>query len=253
MEPLEVWVQSIVLVGTRIAALVLFAPFFSHAAIPPRVKGGLVVLLTILLYPSVISATVLSASEVVGVVLHETFIGMLIGLSSVLVFEAVQFAGQCLGIEVGLSLVSVLDPQTQADSPVLSVLLQTILLLLFLDLNVHHWLLRALADSYRLIPPGAGRLTGVVVQDLFQQAGMIFALGVQIAAPVLAATLLADIVFAFLAKASPQMPVLLLGMPVKFVLGLTTLWAGLRFWPVIFDRNFALALQSGERWLHLAR
>jgi len=131
--------------------------------------------------------------------------------------------------------------------------LQTLLLLLFLEMNVHHWLLRALADSFRFLPIAHVALNGALVAEIFHAASAIWIVGVEIAAPVMAATMLADVVIAFLGKASPQMPVLFVGMPVKIILGLGTLYAALRFWPAIFDRQFALALAVGERWMHLAK
>jgi flagellar biosynthetic protein FliR len=254
MGSLETWVVAIAQVGARVSGLLMFAPFFSHVAIPAKVKTGLVVFITALLYP--MSGPYAAATDVTSwtvVFLGESLVGFLIGLSAMLVFEAAQFAGQLLGVQVGLSLVSVLDPQTQADSPMLSMFLQTILLLLFVEMNVHHWLLRAMADSFRFLPLGHASLSGALTGDLLRSTGAIWITGVEIAAPVIAATLTADVVVAFLGKASPQMPVLLVGMPLKIVLGLVALFAALRFWPVIFDRQFALALAAGERWLHLAR
>ncbi len=255
ISAVETWILALAQVGARVAGLLMFAPFFSHLAIPLRVKGGLAVFLTVLLYPvSGPHRAVTSATALLAGLLQESLVGFLIGLSVVLIFEAAQFAGQLLGIQVGVSLVSVLDPQTQAESPVLSMFLQTMLLLLFLEMNVHHWLLRGLADSYRLLPPGqAASLRGALVEDLLRSAAAILVIGVEIAAPVLATTMLADIVGAFLGKASPQMPVLLVGLPIKCVLGLATLCAALRFWPGFFDRHFAIALGTSERWLELAR
>jgi flagellar biosynthesis protein FliR len=254
MGELENWIAAIAQVGARVAGLLIMAPFFSHIAIPIRVKSALVVFLTILLYPvSGPRAIPSGIAEWASTFLGESLVGFLIGLSAMLVFEAVQFAGQFLGVQVGLSLVSVLDPQTQAESPVLSMFLQTLLLLLFLEMNVHHWLLRALADSFRFLPIAHVALNGALVAEIFHAASAIWIVGVEIAAPVMAATMLADVVIAFLGKASPQMPVLFVGMPVKIILGLGTLYAALRFWPAIFDRQFALALAVGERWMHLAK
>lgn len=254
MGALETWIAAVGQVGARVAGLLLVAPFFSHLAVPVRVKAALVVFLTALLYP--VSGPHAAPAGVVhwtAIFLSESLVGFLIGLSAMLVFEAAQFAGQLLGVQVGLSLVSVLDPQTQADSPVLSMFLQTVLMLLFLEMNVHHWLLRAMADSFRFLPAGSASLTGSLTDNILRCASAIWVVGFEIAAPVVAATLTADVVFAFLGKASPQMPVLLVGMPLKIVIGLGTLFAALRFWSVIFDRQFALALATDERWLNLAR
>ncbi len=254
MAGLEFWISGITQVGARVAGVLIFAPFFSHLAIPVRIKVGLVIFLTALLYP-VSGPHVASAGFCRGLalLLSESLVGFLVGLSAMFVFEAVQFAGQLLGIQVGLSLVSVLDPQTQADTPVLSMFLQLLLLLLFLQMNVHHWLLRGLADSFRLLPPGRAGLNGFLLQDILESASAIWIIGLEISMPVVAATMTADLAIAFLGKASPQMPVLLVGMPLKIVLGLTTLAAALRYWPAVFDRHFAAALSVGERWLHLAR
>ena len=62
----------------------------------------------------------------------------------------------------------------------------------------------------------------------------MFGLGVQIAAPVLSATLAADIVLGLLGKASPQMPLMLLGPAIKSLLGIFVLIATLKYWPDLF-------------------
>jgi flagellar biosynthesis protein FliR len=80
----------------------------------------------------------------------------------------------------------------------------------------------------------------------------VFSLGIQIAAPVLSATLAADIVLGLLGKASPQMPLMLMGPAVKSLLGLTVLVATLKYWPDLFRRLFTDAVTNGEHLLHLA-
>ncbi len=74
------------------------------------------------------------------------------GLAVQFVFEAAQFAGQVMGMQVGFGLVNILDPNTQVDTPVLAVFSQTIAMLIFLRLGVHHWLMRALAQSFAICP-----------------------------------------------------------------------------------------------------
>jgi len=81
---------------------------------------------------------------------------------------------------------------------------------------------------------------------------MILSTGVQIAAPVLSATLLADIVLGLLGKASPQLPVMLLGPAVKSLLGLGILIAALKYWPDMFRTLFLNSMGFADRLLHLA-
>ena len=92
--------------------------------------------------------------------LSEALIGMLLGLAVQFVFEAAQLAGQVMGMQVGYGLVNILDPNTQVDTPVLSVFSQTMAMLIFLQLGVHRWLVRALAASFTYLPAGTALATG---------------------------------------------------------------------------------------------
>lgn len=250
---LENLVAAVAFVGARVSGLLVFAPFLGSGAIAPRVKVGLVVVLTVVLYP-VCGPRGLSVTPagLLRVMLSEALIGMLMGLSVQFVFEAAQFAGQVMGVQVGYGLVNILDPNTQVDTPLLAVFSQTVAMLLFLQMDVHHWLLRALASSFAYLPAGVAVAGGELTRQLLHAAGGIWLAGVQIAAPVLLATLLVDLVLGFLGKASPQLPVLFLGLSVKSMVGLTVLTLSLKYWPGIFERYFTTAIHWAERLMHLA-
>jgi flagellar biosynthetic protein FliR len=139
------------------------------------------------------------------------------------------------------------------DTTVVSVFYQSIVMLLFLRMDVHYWLLRAVGNSFLYLPPGTAHVNSLFTLTVFKIAGEIFGLGIQIAAPVLSATLAADIVLGLLGKASPHMPVMLLGPAVKSLLGLTVLIATLRYWPDLFRRLFLDSITKGDQLLHFAR
>ena len=170
-----------------------------------------------------------------------------------LLFEAVQLSGQVLSVQMGYSLVNILDPQTQAESTVVALFHQTIAMLLFLGFNVHHALLRTVARSFDTIPVGTARLGPAFVTETLHAGTAIFGLGIQIAAPVLAATLVADVVIGLLGKASPQMPLILLGPAVKSLLGAAVLMGAVRHWPDLLESCFRQSIIYAERLLHLAR
>ncbi len=241
-------------IGLRISATMLFAPFFNSQAIPPQIKAGFTVALTALLYPITQSAFAMP-SEVnwPQLLLGEFGVGLLLGLTLQLVVEAAITAGQLMGVQAGYSLVTLLDPQTQADTPVMGTLNQMVTLVIFLQLNVHHWLLRGLAASFSYAPPGAVLWRGAMGEVVLRAAGGIWLAAVQIAAPAIVATMLVDITMGFLAKASPQIPVLFLGLPIKNVLSLLALTAALTLWPGFFEQRFAHAIAMSEQLLHLAR
>ena len=87
---------------------------------------------------------------------------------------------------------------------------------------------------------------------LFEFAAGMFVAGVQIAAPVVVASLFADVALGFIGKASPQLPVLFVGISIKNLLGLALLCGAIAFWPRFFDARFGRALEASERILKLA-
>jgi flagellar biosynthetic protein FliR len=139
------------------------------------------------------------------------------------------------------------------ESTVVATFHQTIAMLIFLRLNVHLWILRALAHSFDYLPPSSGHFGAAFTAATLETGASVFAIGIQIAAPVLSATLLADIALGLLGKASPQLPLMLLGPAVKSVLGLLILISALKYWPNMFERLFLNSMVVTDHLLHLAR
>lgn len=249
-----------VFAGMRIAGVMVFSPVLGSDAITLKVKAGLTLFLTALLYPAYADGRVIALLGKsdgfgwVGIALGEVVTGLLLGLTLQFVFEAAEFAGQVVNTQTGFSLVNILDPQSQVDTPVLSVFHQLIATLIFLRLNVHHWLLRGLAASFSYLPPGGGEgMNPHLSSVLLRGAASIWLVGLQIAAPVLLATLLCDVALGFVGKASPQLPVIFFGLSIKSMLGLLVLAGTLGLWPGIFEQRFSSAIGMSERLLHLAR
>jgi flagellar biosynthetic protein FliR len=245
---------ALLTIGVRLTGIMLFAPFFGSTAIPVRVKAILVLALTALLYP-MISGKIpqMRISQWPMVVFSELLIGLAVGVATNIVFDGVQMAGQVLSVQMGYSLVNILDPQTQVESTVVATFHQTIAMLIFLRLNVHFWILRAVAHSFDYLPPFSGHFSGAFVTAALSAGAEVFSIGIQIAAPVLSATLLADIALGLLGKASPQLPLMLLGPAVKSILGLLILISALKYWPNLFENLFLRSIYQADRLLHFAQ
>ena len=241
-------------IGVRISGLMLFAPFLGSTVIPGRIKAVLVIALTFVLYPLVsphIPAQVPGDWPVL--VFRELLTGLALGIVTSLVFDAVQMAGQVLSIQMGYSLINILDPNTQVESTVVAMFHQSIVMLIFLRMDVHLWLLRALGNSFSYLPPGTSHLTRSFTVTMLSAGASVIAVGIQLAAPVLSATLLTDLLLGLLGKASPQLPLMLLGPAIKSVLGLSVLMAALKYWPDIFRALFLRSIAATEQLLHMAR
>lgn len=252
--PLQKIILAFLAISVRVSGLMLFAPFFGSISVPPQVKAALVVAITIVLYP-VLSPRILGLdlSHWPVFVFWDLLIGATIGIATNLIFDAVQMAGQVLSVQMGFSLVTLIDPQTQADSTVVAMFHQTIAMLIFLRLDVHLWLLGAIGKSFQILPLGSGHLTSAFTLGAVRAGGAVFVLGLQIAAPVFSATLLSDIALGLLGRASPNMPLMLLGPPLKTLLGLAILFAALKYWPILMQRWFESALELSDHLLLSAR
>jgi flagellar biosynthetic protein FliR len=251
---LDALLGAAVFTGVRVSGLMVFCPFFGSDAVSMPVKAGLTLLLTILLQPLHGAVGIAwQPWQWAGIAIGEAATGLLLGLVANLVFEAAMMAGQILGVQIGYSLATLFDPQTQADLPVLAEFHQMGTLLIFLQLDVHHWLLRALVRSFTYLPSGRFAMTLATTAGLLHAAGGIFLSGLQIAAPSLVATLVIDVALGFLGKASPQLPVMFIGIAVKNLVGMTVLLAAIAYWPRIFSQQFTQAIQTAEGLLHLAR
>lgn len=252
--PLLRVIEAFLFIGVRLSGLMLFAPFFGSTVLAPRIKAGLVLALTVVLFPLVSPRfPAIPLSHWPAVVLGELLVGAAIGIATNIVFDAVQMAGQVLSVQMGYSLVNILDPNTQVESTAVAMFHQSAAMLIFLRLDVHLWLLRALGNSFAYLPPGSAHLSGAFVRTILAAGSVVLEVGLQIAAPVLAATLLADLVLGLLGKASPHLPVMLLGPPVKSLLGLLTLIAVVKYWPDMFRVLFLHSTAYSEQLLHLAQ
>jgi flagellar biosynthetic protein FliR len=250
---LEQTLAAWMIAGSRVTGVIIAAPFWGSLSVPVSIKVGLGFMFTMLLVPLISSpASSMPASALVSVLAREIVIGFLLGFTLQFFFEAALVAGHMLGIQMGYSLSSVINPDSQADSPVMASFHELIVLLLFIQLQVPHWLLRGLGRSFQYLPPGNFTLTESALSTFLQFSGGLWVAAVQIAAPVLVATMFADVALGFLGKASPQLPVLFVGLSIKSTLGLVLLCGALAFWPRFFDSRFQQAMEASERILRLA-
>jgi flagellar biosynthesis protein FliR len=240
-------------IGVRIGGVMTFAPFFGSEAFPARVKAAFVLVLTAMLYGVCqVPDVTLTAFSAIRIILSEAVVGLMMGLSVQIVLEGAQIAGQLAGAQLGFSLAAIIDPQTNIETPVLTIFYQMIALLIFLQLNVHHWILRAVVKSFGYLPVGAAIITLASARELLRAAGAMWLIGVQIAAPILLATMVIDVTIGFLSKASPQLPAMLIGISAKSLVGYALLAASVVLWPTLLENKFLNALGWMEHVLGLA-
>ncbi len=222
LEPLV----AFLLVLSRVAGLMVFTPVLGGVGIAPQIRTGLVLGLTLLLYPAVGTEVEPVAPGTLSLLLAiatELLVGLLLGLLGHLFLAALQFSGQLMGFQIGFAVINVIDPQTQVEAPVLAILQNLMGVLIFLSLNAHHWFIQAIVDSYGILPGRSFSLSPAATGELLEVFGQIFAVGFRLAAPVILTLAIMDIFIGTIGRAAPQIHILIVGMPLKILGGLLLL------------------------------
>ncbi len=220
--------QTLVLLAARIGGLVLIAPVFTAQAIPVQVKTGIIVLLTALLQPLALAHTAVVPQITPETFVGETLVGLALGLGTAILTGAASLAGDVMGMQMGLSGASVLDPVNNSTGNVLGTFGNLFAITLLLAVDGHIVMVDAIARSFRDVPIGSG-VHAAGLMAMVKTGGMLFGLGLQFAAPVVAAVLVANTALAILTRAAPQLNVLSVAFPIQIGIGLVSLAASIPF------------------------
>ncbi len=210
--------QSFLIVTSRVAGFIGAIPVFSSAQTPGRIKTGLVIALSLVLFPIMepyIPSIDFSPVPLALLVTAEVLLGLILGLVARLIFTAVEFGATVIGFQMGFAAANVFDPQNQRQVALISQFQNVFSILIFLAINGHHLFIQTAVLSYELLPPGQFNLSGEAVPYLMELAAHMFALGVQFSAPILTVLLLSGLILGILARVFPQLNVFLLSFPIN--------------------------------------
>ncbi len=219
-----IYVQLLAVV--RIVGIVAFAPAFSAHAVPVSVRACFALSLGAIMGAHISRAQIVEFSGLgayIIAIFTELAFGAVIGFGLSLLFEAIRFAGEALDVQIGLSQATALDPATTNQTAVISRAYYFVALIIFLELDGHHWVLAGLGHSFEIVPLGGANFSHGLVELILDLVGSIFSVGLRLAAPAMAAVFLTDLAFGFIARVVPQMNVFLVGIPAKLLVGLAVL------------------------------
>lgn len=153
-------------------------------------------------------------------IISEISTGVVLGIITNLAFEAVLMAGSLMDVQIGLSMVSVLDPNSKTSTTVIGNLLHFIAMMIFFVIDGHHMLIKSLVESFILVPLGKNILYTDTMMALIDIIAKYFAIGLKIAIPIVMIIIITDLCMGLISRAVPQINVMILGMPVKMLVGL---------------------------------
>ncbi len=214
------------LVLCRIAGLFAALPVFGGRRLPTRIKIVTVVAITIVCLPvlHIVPPPVPKDAFSLGLlVVQEMMIGLTLAFITQIIFAAVELSGQIIGLQMGFSIASVIDPTMGNQMQIMSVMQTLLATLFFLSLNIHHFFISAIIDSFSVIPLGGWKMSEALLHFLVKSTSDIFILGVRLAAPVMVTLLLTSVVLGIMARAFPQMNVFMVSFPLNIGLGFMVL------------------------------
>ncbi len=233
--------EYFLLILVRITMFMYIAPFYGGNQIPQRMKIGFSLFISILLF-SFLPKETINYSTVIGfaaIVLKEAIVGLLIGFGANICSSIILFAGRIIDMDIGFSMVTLFDPQTN-DQVSISGTFYSYLVMLFLVItDMHYYILRALIDSFQLIP-----INKAVIRSDSLMSTMItylqdyIVIGFRIALPIFAVILMLNVILGILAKAAPQLNMFVIGMQLKIILGLMVMFFTIGLLPSISNFIF---------------
>jgi len=211
-----------VIVFARMLGFILLAPVFSRKEIPVMVKVGFAFLLTITLTTVLRPAAPPAGNSMILSIVLNIATGAMIGYMARLILTAVEAGADMINMQMGLSSAMVLDPTTQSQISILEKLFGVFAIILFIQLGGIYWLFQAFMRSFEIFPIYATSIPLaklVNIDYLIEMTSNVLYMGLQIASPVLLATLGQDIILGIISKTAPQVNVFQLSFLFKPVLG----------------------------------
>ncbi len=237
IENFEYWL----LIMVRVSCFVFIAPFLGQEGVPSRAKIGLSAFIALILY-GVVSRPELDYESVVGyalAVLKEGITGLLIGFGANICNSIVLFAGNIIDMDIGLSMATQFNADMKTESTLTGTLYYYLILLLLLTSNLQSYLVKALADSFSVIPLNGQQFNwDHLFSAMLKYMVDLFVIGFRIFLPVFACIMVLNCVLGVMAKVAPQMNMFSIGMQLKVLVGFLVLLVMVFLLPNVADYIF---------------
>lgn len=233
--------EILILILVRVSCFIYVAPFYGQSGSVGRVKIGLAVFVSCLLY-GFVDRTAMEYTGLFGyavIILKEGITGLLIGFGANICNSIILFAGHVISMDTGLMMATEFNPEMQTQSTLIGNLYSYLVLLLMIVTNMHHVILRALADSFLLVPVNGQAFDwNHLMTTMTQYITDLFVIGFRIFLPTFACIMVLNCILGILAKVSPQMNMFAVGMQMKIMVGFLIMLLTISLLPGIADFIF---------------
>lgn len=251
----EVFLEALpifLLIFCRVTAFFVVTPIFNHKSVPAIFKIGLGFFISLIVFSMHSSSQMLIIDvQYMLLIVREVLIGIMMGFIVYIMFVTVQTAGGIIDMKLGFAMANIVDPVSGVTVPLFGNFKFMLLMIVFLMMNGHHYLLIGLMDSYVYMPienEWFSRMAdGSLAQFITNAVISSLVIGVQIALPIITAMFLTDVGLGFLAKTAPQFNVFVIGFPIKIILGLFLLFLLMPGMSTVFEKLFTILFDTLEQ------
>jgi flagellar biosynthetic protein FliR len=229
LAQIEAWIGAAFWPFLRIGGCLMVAPLFGTGYVPPRIRIVLAGALTVVALPMIPRTPGLSLLSADGVIttLEQLVIGVALGFTLQLMFDALSLGGQLIANSMGLEFAFNLDPLRGTQSAVLGQLYVMLGTLTFLSLDGHIALIETLVASFRGLPVGPSGLSMEATRTLADWGQQLFEGALRVALPGITALLVVNLAFGVASRAAPGLNLFAVGLPVSLICGLVVVLLGL--------------------------
>jgi flagellar biosynthetic protein FliR len=216
------WLLPLLWPLVRTLALISSAPVLSMRSIPARVKVGLAFLVSLSAQASLPEMPVvpLDGAQGIAMLVQQILIGLTLGFSAKVVFAALEFAGELIGLQMGLNFAGFFDPASGATGTATARFFGTMGSLLFVVINGHLLLVMAVVRSFESFPVSAELFPVIRMLQPQVWGAEIFRLGLWIALPIVAMLLFANLVLGVVSRVAQQIQIFSIGFAITVGIGL---------------------------------
>lgn len=230
--------ETFILVLVRVSVILNMIPIFQSSQVNVMTRFGLGMAITFIVWHVVPPIAPLGIGPLTVAVISQAFVGFVFGFVAFLVFVGIQFAGEVMDLEVGFSIVNVINPLTSQNVSVLGEFQLALGSLIYLTADAHHFLFAGLGGSFNLVPLPFAQIQTGLETDLMSFFGQAFFMVFQIAAPVGIALFLTNIGLALMTRVAPQLNVFAVGFPLQIMIGLSMIVISLPLLQVVLPQVF---------------
>ena len=234
----DVNVVTFLLLFIRFASFLSFIPLFNFPTIPMIAKAALAFWLSVLFFPITPKVTFdINFFSVIFAILEEVTLAFLIGSALSLMFDVLRFAAEQISFVMGFTLATVFDPNSGIQSTILAQFLVWVAILIFIAFGGDHLEIMLIAKSLHSLPFGTLFDIKAFYEFFINYMSKYFMLGFSLAFPILAVSLLSDMIFGMIMKTMPQFNLLVVGFPIKIAISFLVLIAVLGSLMRIFENE----------------